>query len=142
MSKFLNYLLIIVSFSSNTHPGAKVLLKGQVPMEYGFLMLSNKNCEVLGGEVEHLVQKWKIQKDSLMASRTRPVGGAPPWAPFGQRIQGMKDATKNFKALGLNTEQANSDEPSEFDEARKEAIAEVYVHGAAAKKFESAMPQV
>ena len=46
----------------NTPPGTKVLLKGKIKIKSNLLMLDNQNCEVLGGNVEHLVQKWKEQK--------------------------------------------------------------------------------
>lgn len=46
----------------NTPPGTKILLKGTIKVKSNLLMLDNQNCQVLGGDVEYLVAKWKEQK--------------------------------------------------------------------------------
>lgn len=49
-------------FSLNTPPGTKVKLLGTVLVKNGFLLLDDSNISVLGGEVEHMVEKWELQR--------------------------------------------------------------------------------
>lgn len=52
-----------VSASSlNTPPGTKIKLSGIVEVRNGFLLLDDSNTAVLGGEVEHLIEKWELQR--------------------------------------------------------------------------------
>lgn len=52
-----------VSTSSlNTPPGTKIKLSGIVEVRNGFLLLDDSNTAVLGGEVEHLIEKWELQR--------------------------------------------------------------------------------
>lgn len=46
----------------NVPPGTKVLLKGTVAVEHGILLLSNKNCQLIGGRVEKLAEGWELKK--------------------------------------------------------------------------------
>uniref|UniRef100_A0ABI7VQC4 Tudor domain-containing protein 3 n=1 Tax=Felis catus TaxID=9685 RepID=A0ABI7VQC4_FELCA len=48
--------------SLNTPPGTKVKLSGIVDIKNGFLLLNDSNTTVLGGEVEHLIEKWELQR--------------------------------------------------------------------------------
>ena len=52
-------------FSLNTPPGTKVKLSGAVDIKNGFLLLNDSNTTVLGGEVEHLIEKWELQRVSV-----------------------------------------------------------------------------
>jgi hypothetical protein len=45
--------------SLDTPPGVKLLLKAKTN---GFYILNDQTCEVLGGTVTDLVQKWKLNK--------------------------------------------------------------------------------
>lgn len=49
-------------FSLNTPPGTKVKLLGTVQIKNGFVLLDDSNISVLGGEVDHMVEKWEIQR--------------------------------------------------------------------------------
>lgn len=49
-------------FSLNTPPGTKVKLLGTVQVKNGFVLLDDSNISVLGGEVDHMVEKWEIQR--------------------------------------------------------------------------------
>lgn len=49
----------------NTPPGTKVKLSGIVDIKNGFLLLNDSNTTVLGGEVEHLIEKWELQRVSV-----------------------------------------------------------------------------
>lgn len=48
--------------SLNTPPGTKIKLSGTVEVRNGFLLLDDSNTAVLGGEVEHLIEKWELQR--------------------------------------------------------------------------------
>ncbi|EGV92266.1 Tudor domain-containing protein 3 [Cricetulus griseus] len=52
----------ISKLSLNTPPGTKLRLSGVVDVKNGFLLLSDSNTTVLGGEVEHLIDKWELQR--------------------------------------------------------------------------------
>lgn len=52
--------------SGNTPFGAKILLIGNICYECGHLLLTSKNSKVLGGNVEKLVDKWKIGKVCIL----------------------------------------------------------------------------
>lgn len=54
--------LLHVCFSLNTPPGTKVKLLGTVQVKNGFVLLDDSNIAILGGEVEHMVEKWEIQR--------------------------------------------------------------------------------
>ncbi|CAI8037096.1 Tudor domain-containing protein 3 [Geodia barretti] len=83
----------IPGLSTQSPPGTKVLLLQKVEAQKGFLLLGKNSLEVLGGRVEHLVQKWsltKIMPDEL----GRSAGGsndAPQFLPFGKSA-GVKTA--------------------------------------------------
>jgi len=43
-------------------PGSKILLKGTVAVEHGFLLLTNKNCQLIGGRVLKMAESWELKK--------------------------------------------------------------------------------
>lgn len=59
------FILFLLCFSLNTPPGTKVKLSGIVDIKNGFLLLNDTNTTVLGGEVEHLIEKWELQRVSI-----------------------------------------------------------------------------
>lgn len=55
----------VLSISSLDVPmGAKVRLSGTVRLSHGLLLLDDKNCQLLGGDVPHLLQEWRMQQVS------------------------------------------------------------------------------
>jgi hypothetical protein len=121
--------LIILSYnqhrisSLDTPPGTKVLLKGTVRTRSSSLLLYNKCCVVLGGNVEYLVQKWRTNKDMLNHVRegTGNNGDAPPpWVPFGQKQINKVDTTQK----SLQQQVKEDDGTSDFSQARQAALAE------------------
>lgn len=58
--------LVPVFFSLNTPPGTKVKLLGTVQVKNGLLLLDDSKISVLGGEVDHMVEKWELQRVSLI----------------------------------------------------------------------------
>uniref|UniRef100_A0A8C9QE33 RecQ mediated genome instability protein 1 OB-fold domain-containing protein n=1 Tax=Spermophilus dauricus TaxID=99837 RepID=A0A8C9QE33_SPEDA len=75
--------------SLNTPPGTKVKLSGIVDVKNGFLLLNDSNTTILGGEVEHLFEKWELQRSLSKRNRSNigTEGGPPPFVPFGQNVQ-------------------------------------------------------
>lgn len=58
--RFCCYYLLV--FSLNTPPGTKVKLLGIVQVRNGLLLLDDSKISVLGGEVDHMVEKWELQR--------------------------------------------------------------------------------
>lgn len=139
------------NLSISTPPGTKVKLSGSVPMEHGFLLLSSDNCQVIGGSVEKLIEKWKISQEAAASMGQRSQGkgnaGPPPWVPFGKRIQLTETgANRNFKSLAGSQDKKSEEtnESSEFHAARKAQIAELQAEAAGdkSKKFQGSSPQI
>lgn len=88
-------------------PGTKALLwstaKLPVRVQNGFLLLTQDNVEVLGGEVEKLVESWRASKEveekrllwrTEGIKKTEKGEGAPPWVDFDPkkcRVQNKKE---------------------------------------------------
>ena len=52
--------------SLDTPPGVKLLIKSKTKISNGFYLLNDQTCEILGGNVTELVQKWKLNKVSIV----------------------------------------------------------------------------
>lgn len=112
----------IPAVSLSTPPGTKILLKnGPIKISNGFLLLSAKHIEILGGRVEHLIEKWEQLKITQRYSKSvvKPNTGAPSWSLFGKNLDKFVD-DKSFKSLTPEQEKENA----EFTEMRKNAINE------------------
>nr|XP_033804140.1 tudor domain-containing protein 3 isoform X1 [Geotrypetes seraphini] len=123
-----NYLSQI---SLNTPPGTKIKLIQTVEVKNGFLLLDDTNTVVLGGEVEHLIEKWALQRSLSKHNRSNigTEGGPPPFVPFGQRcVSNMQvdsrelDRRKTLQTLNTAKPVGENDE---FEKQRTAAIAEV-----------------
>uniref|UniRef100_A0A3Q2D3G7 Tudor domain-containing protein 3 n=1 Tax=Cyprinodon variegatus TaxID=28743 RepID=A0A3Q2D3G7_CYPVA len=117
--------------SLNTPPGTKVKLVGTIQVKNGILLLDDSNIHVLGGEVDHMVEKWELQRSLAKHSRSNigAEGGPPPFVPFGQRC-GRKDDIDSReldqrKTLQTQNVIKTADENDEFEKQRTAAIAEV-----------------
>ncbi|XP_067842535.1 tudor domain-containing protein 3 isoform X1 [Heptranchias perlo] len=116
--------------SLNTPPGTKVRLFGTVKIRNGFLLLNDANIFVLGGEVDHLIEKWELQRSLAKYNRSNigAEGGPPPFVPFGQKcvtrdhIDG-RDLDKRKTLQVANTNKTGGDD--EFEKQRTAAIAEI-----------------
>ncbi|KAH9507786.1 tudor domain-containing protein 3 [Bulinus truncatus] len=111
----------------NTPPGSKLQLTGTIEVESNFLLLSNKNTNLLGGRVEGLASTWELKKSlaqqSLTRSSARGEGGPPPFVPFGKKITNDPLPKKdNFKSLGSNKDKKTAEEDSEFQQQRQAAL--------------------
>ncbi|OQR77500.1 tudor domain-containing protein 3-like [Tropilaelaps mercedesae] len=113
----------------HTPPGTKLLLNPQsVPVCNGFVLLSERDFKILGGTVQHLVEKWKLAKDLSQHKRTSGEAGPPPWVPFGGQID--KDLIKQLKTGGpfkaMDRAGASKGAPNEaFERHRTSTIEEV-----------------
>uniref|UniRef100_H3C1T4 Survival of motor neuron-related-splicing factor 30 n=1 Tax=Tetraodon nigroviridis TaxID=99883 RepID=H3C1T4_TETNG len=117
--------------SLNTPPGTKVKLLGTIQVKNGFVLLDDSNISVLGGEVDHLVEKWEIQRSLAKHSRSNigAEGGPPPFVPFGQKCARNDDVDSRSldqrKTLQTQIVAKSSEENKEFEKQRTAAIAEV-----------------
>uniref|UniRef100_A0A8C6ECA2 Tudor domain-containing protein 3 n=1 Tax=Moschus moschiferus TaxID=68415 RepID=A0A8C6ECA2_MOSMO len=117
--------------SLNTPPGTKVKLSGSVDIKNGFLLLSDSNTTVLGGEVEHLIEKWELQRSLSKHNRSNigTEGGPPPFVPFGQKcvshIQVDSRELDRRKTLQVTMPVKPPNDNDEFEKQRTAAIAEV-----------------
>lgn len=62
LSICLDKLFFCCCFSLNTPPGTKIKLLGIVQVKNGLLLLDDSKISVLGGEVDHMVEKWELQR--------------------------------------------------------------------------------
>ncbi|XP_053563918.1 tudor domain-containing protein 3 [Bombina bombina] len=117
--------------SLNTPPGTKIKLLGTVEVKNGCLLLDDTNTVVLGGEVEHLIEKWELQRSLSKHSRSNigTEGGPPPFVPFGQRhmsaVTGDTKELDSRKTLLVSSAAKTAVENDEFEKQRTAAIAEV-----------------
>lgn len=117
--------------SLNTPPGTKVKLLGTVPVKNGFLLLDDCKISVLGGEVDHLIEKWALQRSLAKHSRNNigAEGGPPPFVPFGQKCVRKDEvdskALDQKKTLQSSNVSKAANENDEFEKQRIAAIAEV-----------------
>ncbi|KAL9906383.1 tudor domain containing 3 [Glossina fuscipes fuscipes] len=118
----------------NTPPGTKLFFKAEkIQIMQGFLVLKPDEVQNLGGNVEHLVEKWDLARQMQKYARSgmrinAGSGGPPPWIAFGKRLDTHKEALtqdRNFKSLqAANEKDKESKENDEFQAMRSEAIAE------------------
>ncbi|XP_069129901.1 tudor domain-containing protein 3-like isoform X3 [Argopecten irradians] len=115
----------------DTPPGTKICIKGTVEVENGFLLLTNKNTNFVGGRVNKLAENWELKK--MLAGQSRAnvgsEGGPPLFVPFGQRIRDGRGAVQvnkrdNFKSIESTKKEDNTMEELEFELQRKAVIAE------------------
>ncbi|XP_025333891.1 tudor domain-containing protein 3 isoform X2 [Canis lupus baileyi] len=117
--------------SLNTPPGTKVKLSGIVDIKNGFLLLNDSNTTVLGGEVEHLIEKWELQRSLSKHNRSNigTEGGPPPFVPFGQKcishVQVDSRELDRRKTLQVTMPAKQTNDNDEFEKQRTAAIAEV-----------------
>lgn len=117
--------------SLNTPPGTKVKLLGTVLIKNGLLLLDDSKICVLGGEVDHMVEKWELQRSLAKHSRNNigAEGGPPPFVPFGQKCARKEEVDSREldqrKTLQAQNVVKNVDENDEFEKQRTAAIAEV-----------------
>lgn len=54
--------MIFIPCSSSTPPGTKLILRSKVNVAGGFLLLTPSTVTILGGQVEHMIKKWNLEK--------------------------------------------------------------------------------
>ena len=109
--------------------GTKLLLTGSVRLEHGFVLLSDENCRVLGGNVAHLVDRWANERAMALAAcavagKKKQQQRAPAWIPFDRRGKAeVPKADKDFKSLRKEPEpEVKQEANAEFDQMRSEEI--------------------
>ncbi|CAF3394315.1 unnamed protein product [Rotaria socialis] len=111
------------NFNFDTPPGVKILLKQKTKVLNGFYILNDQTCEVLGGTVNELVHKWKLNK--LMGKHVRTLigeGAPPPWVPFGTRNASTTKVDTSKRSMDVAKVQQNTEEDPEFVRQRRAAI--------------------
>ncbi|XP_061485943.1 tudor domain-containing protein 3 isoform X2 [Rhineura floridana] len=117
--------------SLNTPPGTKIKLLGIVEVKNGFLLLDDNNTVILGGEVDHLIEKWELQRSLSKHNRSNigTEGGPPPFVPFGQKcvsqLQVDSRELDRRKTLQVTSVAKPVGDNDEFEKQRTAAIAEV-----------------
>uniref|UniRef100_A0A673NCX8 Survival of motor neuron-related-splicing factor 30 n=1 Tax=Sinocyclocheilus rhinocerous TaxID=307959 RepID=A0A673NCX8_9TELE len=117
--------------SLNTPPGTKVKLLGAVQVKNGLLLLDDSKITVLGGEVDHMIEKWEFQRSLAKHSRRNigAEGGPPPFVPFGQKCAHKEQvdsrALDQRKTLQSTNAVRSAEDNDEFEKQRTAAIAEV-----------------
>uniref|UniRef100_A0A672SXX3 Survival of motor neuron-related-splicing factor 30 n=1 Tax=Sinocyclocheilus grahami TaxID=75366 RepID=A0A672SXX3_SINGR len=117
--------------SLNTPPGTKVKLLEDVQVKNGILLLDDSKITVLGGEVDHMIEKWELQRSLAKHSRRNigAEGGPPPFVPFGQKCAHKEQvdsrALDQRKTLQSTNAVKSADDNDEFEKQRIAAIAEV-----------------
>ncbi|XP_029599968.1 tudor domain-containing protein 3 isoform X3 [Salmo trutta] len=117
--------------SLDTPPGTKVKILGTVQVKNGILLLDDSKISVLGGEVDHMMEKWELQRSLAKHSRSNigREGGAPPFVPFGQKCVRNEEVDSREldtrKTLVSTSVVKTADENEEFEKQRLAAIAEV-----------------
>jgi len=69
----------------NLPPGTKILLKGTMEVVNGLVCIRPQNVKVIGGVVQHLVQKWQAtasQMDPFLMSTAGSGSSPPPFVKF------------------------------------------------------------
>uniref|UniRef100_A0A8C9R3A8 Tudor domain-containing protein 3 n=1 Tax=Scleropages formosus TaxID=113540 RepID=A0A8C9R3A8_SCLFO len=117
--------------SLNTPPGTKLKLLGTVMVKNGLLLLDDSKIVVLGGEVEHMIEKWELQRSLAKHCRSNigAEGGPPPFVPFGQKCATKEQVDSKEldqrRTLQVTGTVKTADEDDEFEKQRKAAIAEI-----------------
>uniref|UniRef100_A0A915C939 Tudor domain-containing protein n=1 Tax=Parascaris univalens TaxID=6257 RepID=A0A915C939_PARUN len=137
----------IPTLNTNTPAGTKICLLGVLPLESGLVLINAANCRVLGGIVERLVEKWKLEKNWMYKSVRNVDSSAPKWVPFSKRrlnndIHGYANnyEMKNFRANDVinNIKSKKEDIESEhFGAARKAQIEQAISEVSTTKEFAS-----
>ncbi|MCP9262583.1 hypothetical protein DINM_005948 [Dirofilaria immitis] len=123
----------IPKLNAGTPPGTKVLLIGKIPIENGMLLINGTNCQVLGGNVEKMVEKWNLEKNWLQKPIRTSEGNALKWVQFSKQRSSQSSLPLN--ATDKWIEQKMTDEhDDDFSAARKAQIEQV-VENNAIKKF-------
>ncbi|CAF4050237.1 unnamed protein product, partial [Adineta steineri] len=111
------------NFNLDTPPGVKILLKPKTKVSNGFYILNDQTCEVLGGTVNELAQKWKLNK--LMGKHVRTLigeGAPPPWVPFGTKQKSATTVDTTQRSMDIAKSQQTNEEDPEFVRQRRAAI--------------------
>ncbi|CAF1484368.1 unnamed protein product, partial [Rotaria sordida] len=89
----------------------------------GFYILNDQTCEVLGGTVNELVHKWKLNK--LMDTNVRTLigeGAPPPWVPFSTTYVLTMTVDTSKHSMDVVKMQETHEEDPEFVRQRRAAI--------------------
>lgn len=105
---------------------------GPVTIQSAILLLNDRNCQLLGGEVETLADNWRLKKAIASQSRQFSTHGPPQFVSFSKRMRknvqqrASPKHNSNFRSLDISKQENEpSHEDNEFQAARKAHIADV-----------------
>ncbi|VDP12657.1 unnamed protein product [Onchocerca flexuosa] len=132
----------IPKLNAGTPPGTKVRLIGKIPIENGMLLINETNCQVLGGNVEKMVEKWNLEKNWLHKPIRIADNNAPKWIQFSKQrlLQSslpLNATNKMFRAndvINGLSKKMTDERGDDFNAARKAQIEQV-IGNNAIKKF-------
>lgn len=119
--------------SVDTMPGTKIHIAKSLRIQDGLIELEDKAIRVMGGEVDKLVEKWIVERDSMndeFRIRTFEQGGPPPFIPFEKRnYKDNKEKVKHEDLSGrrvLNKDVEGKEEmDDEFEAEREKQLADI-----------------
>ncbi|XP_065886485.1 tudor domain-containing protein 3-like isoform X2 [Dysidea avara] len=76
-------------------PGTKLKITSNVMARNGFLLLTPSVVKVLGGHVEHMVEKWKASKIITQRGKVARGEGPPAFVPFSEVTSKRQHTTKS-----------------------------------------------
>uniref|UniRef100_A0A0R3RVW2 Iron-sulfur cluster assembly 1 homolog, mitochondrial n=1 Tax=Elaeophora elaphi TaxID=1147741 RepID=A0A0R3RVW2_9BILA len=126
----------IPKLNAETPPGTKLCLVGKIPIENGMLLINGINCQVLGGNVEKMIEKWNMKKNWLQKPMRTTEGSAPKWIQFSKQRQPQSSLPINatdrmFRASDVINGLSKIDErDDDFSAARKAQIEQVVENNA------------
>ncbi|CBY06888.1 unnamed protein product [Oikopleura dioica] len=118
-------------FTIETWPGTKVRLTGEMPQSGNYLEIDDSKIDILGGEVDALIEKWLVDKDSQNAEfriKTFEQGGPPVFVPFEKRNakhNKNKIGTEDISGKRVFNKDEKSDSEGEFEEQRASDLAKI-----------------
>uniref|UniRef100_A0A915CN02 RecQ mediated genome instability protein 1-like N-terminal helical domain-containing protein n=1 Tax=Ditylenchus dipsaci TaxID=166011 RepID=A0A915CN02_9BILA len=104
----------------NTPAGVKILLKGKILYEGGYLILDPSNCRLLGGNVEKLVEKWVAAKLSMKKDGNTVATDYPKFEPFQKQKSNYNKPSIEANLGSLTINSSAQDCAREISEAPKE----------------------
>ncbi|CAJ0951298.1 unnamed protein product, partial [Mesorhabditis belari] len=116
----------IKGIDAATPPGTKLLITKDVDYEGGFIFLTSQHIKILGGQVEKLIEKWRLEQSTGVATKRHisNANKAPKWVSFGKKATAPTGANKGFKANEViqGAPKEATEEATAFEQQRKEQI--------------------
>ena len=106
-------------------------MTGKLAQSGSYLEIDDSKIEILGGEVDALIEKWLVDKDSQNSEfrvKTFEQGGPPVFVPFEKRNAKQnrnKIGTEDLSGKKVFNKEEESDSEGEFEEQRAKDLAKI-----------------